>query len=312
MGLRFRKSVTLCKGVKLNFGKSGASVSFGGKGYRKTINTKGQVTTTVGLPGTGIYYTDTKPLKANRSGRGSNGASNTEDRNAEPEYRDEPKNNRQDYQFDEAVETYFTPLSDADTIQQQNSSIEHMQKAEAVNVSAYSNVGVSMEDIRGIYVNCDATVDWTEILVSASAEEMFMEDEVWAFYKDVANKVLSGDIDTYLHVIEQIRPLDDLLAYGGDFEFGTDNPAVMEVEFRVMPEDVLGKDYSAELFDEYISACSVRVARDIMALLPVMKVRVCTVLENDKVLDVVFDKGMLSELNYKVIAAVDILREMGK
>ena len=43
MGLRFRKSVTLCKGVKLNFGKTGMSVSVGGKGYHKTINTKGQV-----------------------------------------------------------------------------------------------------------------------------------------------------------------------------------------------------------------------------------------------------------------------------
>lgn len=42
MGLRFRKSVTLCKGVKLNFGKTGMSVSVGGKGYHKTINTKGQ------------------------------------------------------------------------------------------------------------------------------------------------------------------------------------------------------------------------------------------------------------------------------
>ena len=55
MGLRFRKSVTLCKGVKLNFGKTGMSVSVGGKGYHKTINTKGQVTTSVGIPGSGIY-----------------------------------------------------------------------------------------------------------------------------------------------------------------------------------------------------------------------------------------------------------------
>ena len=63
MGLNFRKSIKLCKGVKLNIGKSGLSISVGGKGYKKTINTKGQVTTTVGIPGTGVYYTDTKNLK---------------------------------------------------------------------------------------------------------------------------------------------------------------------------------------------------------------------------------------------------------
>ena len=33
------------------------------KGIKKTINTKGQVTTTVGISGTGVYYTDTKNLK---------------------------------------------------------------------------------------------------------------------------------------------------------------------------------------------------------------------------------------------------------
>ena len=35
MGLNFRKSIKLCKGVKLNIGKSGLSISVGGKGYKK-------------------------------------------------------------------------------------------------------------------------------------------------------------------------------------------------------------------------------------------------------------------------------------
>lgn len=39
MGLRFRKSVTLCKGLKLNFGKNGMSVSVGRNGLRKTFHT---------------------------------------------------------------------------------------------------------------------------------------------------------------------------------------------------------------------------------------------------------------------------------
>lgn len=52
----------MCKGVKLNFSKTGMSVSLGTKGYHKTISTSGRVTTTVRLPGTGIYYTDTKKI----------------------------------------------------------------------------------------------------------------------------------------------------------------------------------------------------------------------------------------------------------
>ena len=40
MGLRFRKSISLIPGVRLNFSKSGMSVSAGVPGFRKTINTK--------------------------------------------------------------------------------------------------------------------------------------------------------------------------------------------------------------------------------------------------------------------------------
>lgn len=69
MGLKFRKSVTLYKGLKLNFGKNGMSVSVGCNGPRKTFHSSGRVTTTVGIPGTGIYYTDTQNLKSKESSR---------------------------------------------------------------------------------------------------------------------------------------------------------------------------------------------------------------------------------------------------
>lgn len=55
MGLRFRKSVSLFPGVKLNFGTTGMSVSTGVPGFRKTFHTSGRVTTSVGIPGTGLY-----------------------------------------------------------------------------------------------------------------------------------------------------------------------------------------------------------------------------------------------------------------
>ena len=58
--LRFRRSVSICKGVKLNFGKKGVSISSGIPGFRKTYNfNTGKTTTSVGIPGTGIYYVDT-------------------------------------------------------------------------------------------------------------------------------------------------------------------------------------------------------------------------------------------------------------
>lgn len=60
MGFRFRKSVKIAPGVKLNFGKKSTSVSFGGKGAHYTISSTGRKTSTVGIPGTGISYSSTQ------------------------------------------------------------------------------------------------------------------------------------------------------------------------------------------------------------------------------------------------------------
>lgn len=59
MGFRFRKSVKIAPGVRLNIGKKSVGISAGVKGARVSVNSKGRVTKTVGLPGTGLSYTKT-------------------------------------------------------------------------------------------------------------------------------------------------------------------------------------------------------------------------------------------------------------
>lgn len=59
MGLRFRKSIKLAPGVRVNLGKKSASVSVGGKGARYTVSSTGRRTSSVGIPGTGLSYVKT-------------------------------------------------------------------------------------------------------------------------------------------------------------------------------------------------------------------------------------------------------------
>lgn len=59
MGLRFRKSIKLGNGAKLNIGKKSVSLSVGGKGARYTVNSSGRRTKSVGIPGTGLSYVST-------------------------------------------------------------------------------------------------------------------------------------------------------------------------------------------------------------------------------------------------------------
>jgi hypothetical protein len=54
-GLRFRKSVGVLPGVKVNLSKTGVSTSVGGHGATMNIGTRSR-TMTLGIPGTGLSY----------------------------------------------------------------------------------------------------------------------------------------------------------------------------------------------------------------------------------------------------------------
>lgn len=56
MGFRFRKSINLGGGFRINLSKSGVGYSFGGKGYRYTKKAGGGTRTTASIPGTGLSY----------------------------------------------------------------------------------------------------------------------------------------------------------------------------------------------------------------------------------------------------------------
>lgn len=55
MGLRFRKTLKIFSGLKLNFSGSGVSITLGGRGHSVTYGKKGTYVN-LGIPGTGISY----------------------------------------------------------------------------------------------------------------------------------------------------------------------------------------------------------------------------------------------------------------
>lgn len=68
MGMRFRKSKKIAPGVRLNLSAKSASISIGPKGFKKTFSTSGRVTTTVGIPGTGLSYSTSKKMGQTAAG----------------------------------------------------------------------------------------------------------------------------------------------------------------------------------------------------------------------------------------------------
>jgi hypothetical protein len=65
VGFRFRRSVRLFPGLRINLSKSGASLSLGGRGFHYTVAPKG-TRVTAGIPGTGLSWTEYSP-HTNRS-----------------------------------------------------------------------------------------------------------------------------------------------------------------------------------------------------------------------------------------------------
>ena len=272
MGLNFRKSISLGKGLKLNLSKSGPSVSFGKSGFRQSVNLKGQARTTVGIPGTGIYYTKTSNVK-NLVG-GLTG-------------KDDSKGKKSTKKDTAAKGSSAKAAKAAPAAKQVNEELIAQSKAQLEEFAA------GIEALKSVHKQSDGYIDWEAVANGAVSGQI---RELQPF----AQSVLAGDIDAYFRVIEQVGPFDDLLEYGSGFEVGTDDPKIMEIEFQVKSGDIIPtqypdmkasgeivmKDFSKsayfELVQDYVSSTMLRVARDTFALLPVQTVIIHAV---DKILN---------------------------
>ena len=72
MGFRYRKSINLGGGFRINLSKSGVGYSWGTKGYRVTRTASGKTRRTYSIPGTGISYVDESGSNRNQPSRHRN------------------------------------------------------------------------------------------------------------------------------------------------------------------------------------------------------------------------------------------------
>lgn len=286
MGLRFRKSISIIPGVKLNIGTTGMSVSAGVPGFRKTFHTSGRVTTSVGIPGTGLYYVDTNNTRTQNSQR------RTTRQQALPSGSERVNSEYPNNNYSES-----------------RSSVSHDN---AISVSERVEQ-LDINSLKSIHKTSDDSIDWTEVLVSPTAPDEIYNANMWEYYHEMAPKILSGDIDAYLQLIYEVNPLDDLLMYGSNFEFGTDDPQKMEVEF-VVNEAALSDarkqmnnlEYN-DLLQDYVCSTCIRIARDMFALLPIGTTIVHATLNGDTVVSVAFDRNTLSRIRFGYIDPSDTL-----
>lgn len=156
----------------------------------------------------------------------------------------------------------------------------------------------------------------------------------WEALVECADKVLNGDIDSYYDAINAYDPFVELSKLGSDFEFGTDDSRLMEIEFctkfdEIIPHEKLtltpaGKvSYKSmsktEMYDitqDYVCSLAIRLAREIFALIPVDTVIVHAD-ENSKdafgndarytILSVKFERAVFERTNFDYVDASDFV-----
>jgi len=269
MGLNFRKSINIAKGLKLNLSKSGPSISFGKSGLRQSINLKGQSRTTIGIPGTGVYYTKTANVK--------NVASSL--------FGGKDKDKKQAAAGKKAVAG--TSKKDEAALAAKAKARQEAEEAKAAELEqakqTVADYEAYIDSIKSVHKASDGKVDWEKVKAGNVPADM-------TGLVNFADRVLSGDTSAYLEVIGAFNPFEDLAEYGSNFLVGTDDPSILEVEFQVKSDEVvpttgysltaagklsekeLGKAAYYDLVQDYVASTVLRVARDSFALLPIKTV----------------------------------------
>ena len=273
MGLNFRKSITLFKGVKLNLSKGGPSLSFGRSGLRQSINLKGEGRTTIGIPGTGVDYTKNPNVKKLvKQGKEKIQEISDKKKGKSPEQAALPAAAGTAAKGGKTAKA--APAKAAKAAPAVNPDLEQNQQL----VAEFEE---RLEAVKSVHKQSDGYIDWEVIKKGAGNNKDLVP---------FAESVLAGTIDSYFKVIAEAGPFDDLLEFGSGFEVGTDDPSMLEIEFKVMSSEVIPQNKLSlkangdlvekpftkseyyELVQDYVASTILRVARDSFALLPIQKV----------------------------------------
>lgn len=335
--MRFRKSIKLSKGGRVHIGKKEAGIRFGTKGSRSTLHAGGRKTLTVGVPGTGVHFASSSGRERRTPSSYAVSRTSIEKHAARLQRMVERKRNAV------LVEEYRRLIERLTGVHKQSDDVIDWRRIheegepfspqgigprEAKAVAAYENYrpGFLAKLIKPLGERKRRRL---EQAVEAARRQDEREYEEWKRRHQLSGRILQGDTDAYLEVIEEMKPLDDLLEFGAEFAFGTDRPSAMEIEFRVKSAELI-PDYSLSLtktgklskkeltktayyalVQDYVCSTAIRIARDLFALLPVRHVVVHAVDrmrnpetgydEEATILSVLFSRDGLNGLNLERI-----------
>ena len=171
----------------------------------------------------------------------------------------------------------------------------------------------SVQDITGrpeigignLWMTADETVDWTDALAHDRPTDGLTPTALWMFYHEQAEKVLQGDIQAYAEVLWRTNPLGDLTGYADGLTMRAPNPERAEGQFTCR------ENYLKQYGKKYPAAVGLRIARDLMASLPVSEVGVTAYNEGSLVMEVTYTREALRHSSFRFTDPVELTEKCG-
>ena len=159
--------------------------------------------------------------------------------------------------------------------------------------------------IENLWMTADETVDWTDALAHDRPADGLTSPAVWQFFHEHAEKVLEGDIQAYAAVLRRTNPLGDLTAYADGLVMRAPDAERLEGQFTCREE------YLKQYGRKYLAAMGLRIARDLLASLPVSEVGVTAYNEGELVMEATYTREALRRIPFLFVDPAELTLQCG-
>ena len=151
----------------------------------------------------------------------------------------------------------------------------------------------------------DETVDWTSVPAHDTPNDGLTSPEVWALYRRHAAQVLAGEPEAYLAVLKAADPLRDLTPWAEKLDVACRDADCLHVTVTLLPA-LLAREGR-----RYPAGMCLRAARDLFALLPVVRVEAEAVCDGKPLMQVPFERSELQKVRFAFVEPVDFVVQCG-
>ena len=160
-------------------------------------------------------------------------------------------------------------------------------------------------EIKNLWKTADESIDWTDALSHSTPADGLTTPKMWSFYHKHAERVLAGDLDAYTEVLQKANPLGELTDYAENISMRALSASKLESTF------ICKAGYMEKNRKLYLSAMGLRIARDLLACLPVEEVTVKGEYAGETVFTATSPRLQLLHRNFMFVDPVELSVECG-